>query len=120
MVDLDTFLLYLYVMVDEFCKVALPPEEHPTGRPVSLWRSEVVALAIVGQWACFGSERGFYRYARRHLRGAFPRLPDRSQFSRLQREHRDATAAFGHHLADRLGRAAAPYEALDCSGVPVR
>ena len=120
MVDPDTFLTYLYVIVDEFCKAHLPPEEPPAGRVASLARSEVVTLAVFGQWAGFGSERGFYRYAARHLRGAFPRLPHRSQFNRLLRAHQAAIAAFGHALADRLGRASAPYEALDCSGVPTR
>ena len=29
MVDVDTFLTTLYVMVDDFCKTSLPPETHP-------------------------------------------------------------------------------------------
>jgi hypothetical protein len=29
MVDVDTFLTTLYVMVDDFCKLALSPELHP-------------------------------------------------------------------------------------------
>jgi hypothetical protein len=40
-------------------------------------RSEVVTLAVFGQWSQFESERGFYRYAQRHLRSAFPTLPER-------------------------------------------
>jgi hypothetical protein len=137
MVDPDTFLTYLYVIVDEFCKGCLPPAAPTGGRAGALDRSEVITLAVFGQWGGFGSERGFYRYAarrlrgafprlphrsqfNRRLRGAFPRLPHRSQFNRQQREHQAAIAAFGHHLADRLGRAAAPYEALDCAGVPTR
>lgn len=115
----DTFLTYLYVTVDEFCKGHLPPERQP-GPPAALSRSEVVTLALFGQWAEFASERAFYRYAARRLRGAFPGLPDRSRFNRLMRAHRDAIAALGHHLAERLGAREAPYEALDCSGVPVR
>lgn len=120
MVDPDTFLTYLYVIVDEFCKGHLPPAAPAGGRPAALDRSEVVTLAVFGQWAQFGSERGFYRYAARHLRGAFPRLPHRSQFNRLQREHQAAIAAFSRSLADLLGARAAPYEALDCSGVVTR
>ncbi len=119
MVDPDTFLTVLYVVVDDFCKAHLAPEARP-GPDAALSRSEVVALSVFGQWGVFRSERGFYRYARRRLRGAFPALPDRSQFNRLQRAHRDATAAFFLHLADRLGAAAAPYEALDASAVPTR
>jgi hypothetical protein len=29
MVDIDTFLTTLYVMVDDFCKTSLLCEEHP-------------------------------------------------------------------------------------------
>ena len=74
MVDVDTFLTTLYVMVDDFCKISLPLETH-TGPQAALTRSEVVTLAIFGQWQGFGSERGFYRDAPRHWRAAFPRLP---------------------------------------------
>ena len=49
MVDVDTFLTTLYVMVDDFCKTSLPPESHP-GPQAALSRSEVVTLAIFGQW----------------------------------------------------------------------
>jgi hypothetical protein len=32
MVDIDTFLTILYVMVDDFCKTSLPLEHHPGPR----------------------------------------------------------------------------------------
>lgn len=119
MLDADAFLLHLYVMVDDFCKAHLPPERRP-GPAAALGRAEVVTLALFGQWAAFGSERGFYRYADRRLRAAFPRLPDRAQVNRLLRARRDDVAAFGRHLAAGLGLGEAAYEALDCSAVPVR
>ncbi len=81
MVDVDTFLTTLYVMVDDFCQ-SRPQEQHP-GPKASLSSSEVVTLAIFARWARFGSERDFYRYASTRLSEAFPTLPDRSQFNRL-------------------------------------
>jgi hypothetical protein len=119
MVDLDTFLTTLYVMADTFCKSVLPPEPHPGAAP-SLSPSEVITLALFGQWAHFQSERDFYRYAARHLRPAFPMLPDRSQFNRLLRHHRDAISTFGLHVVDLIQARQRAYEALDCSGVPTR
>src|SRR5215510_8852207 len=71
MVDVDTFLTTLSVRGDDFCKTSLPLERHP-GPQAPLSRSEVVTLALCGQWQGFGSERGLYRYAQRHLRAAFP------------------------------------------------
>ena len=102
MVDVDTFLTTLYVMVDDFCKPSLPPEHHP-GPQAALSRSEVVTLAIFGQWQGFGSERGFYRYAQRHLRAAFPQLPTREQFNRQVRQQHEALVAFFLHLVAALG-----------------
>ena len=93
MVDTDTFLTTLYAMVDDFCKIFLPTEGH-AGPPAALSHSEVVTLAIYGQWQGFGSERGFYRYAQRHLRAAFPQLPTREQFNRQVRQHYAALVAF--------------------------
>lgn len=119
MLDSDTFLTTLYVMTDTFCTINLPPEPHPGPNP-SLTRSEVMTLALFGQWAHFQSERDFYRYAERHLRPAFPSLPNRAQFNRLLRTHRDAISAFAVYLAQRLAARDAAYEALDCSGVPTR
>jgi len=70
----------LYVMVDDFCKANLPAEVHP-GPKASLSRSEVVTLALFGQWGRFASERDFFRYAQQRLRAAFPTLPNRTQFN---------------------------------------
>src|SRR5919109_4808471 len=112
MVDVDTFLTTLYVMVDDFCKASLPPERHP-GPQATLSRSEVVTLAIFGQWQGFGSERGFYRYAQRHLRAAFPQLPTREQYNRQMRQHHAALVAVVRHLVHLLAAQRCLYEALD-------
>jgi hypothetical protein len=119
MVDTDTFLTALYVMVDDFCHACLPPEVHP-GPPASLSRSEVVTLGLFGQWACFPSERAFYRYTRQHLHAAFPTLPHRTQFNRLLRRHQDVIVACFLHLVEILEGRHGLYEALDSSAVPTR
>jgi hypothetical protein len=118
-VDADTFLTTLYVMVDDFGKVHLPAEPRP-GPAAALTRSELLTLALFGQWHGFGSERGFYRYARRHLRAAFPALPAREQFNRQLRRHHGALVACLLHFARLLGTSCAPYEALDTAAVPTR
>jgi hypothetical protein len=118
-VDVDTFLTTLYVMIDDFCKTSLPLETHP-GPHAALTRSEVVTLAIFGQWQGFGSERGFYRYAQRHLRAACPRVPTREQFNRPGRQEHDVLVACFLHLVQLLAAQQCPYEALDSSGIPTR
>ncbi|HSQ57886.1 MAG TPA: transposase [Gemmata sp.] len=119
MIDFETFLTALYVFVEDFCKGRWAPERS-RGAPAGLTRGEVVTLAIAGQWECFGSERGFYRYAQRHLRGAFPGLPDRSQFNRLIRLAQADIAASFSRLAEVLREPADLFEALDGTAAPTR
>jgi hypothetical protein len=119
MLDTDTFLTQLYCTVDDFCQSQLAPEPR-LGHPPSLSRSEVVTLAVFSQWFQFGSERGFYRFARRQLRRAFPHLPDRAQFNRLVRQQRPTLIAFFLDLAASLQPQPASYEALDATAVPTR
>ena len=118
--DQDTFLTTLYVMIDDFCQSHGFNEKHRPGPTASLSCSEVVTLAVFGQWACFPSERAFYRYAVRHLRPAFPTLPEREQFNRLQRSYRDVIVAFALFLVEQMQARVCLYEALDSSGIPTR
>jgi hypothetical protein len=117
--DPETFLTELYVVVDEFCKTQLPADRHP-GRAAGMDRSEVLTLAIASQWARFGSERDFWRYAEARLRPLFPRLPSRPQFNRQVRRHQPALTALALWLAEQLEAATAPYEVLDGTAVPTR
>jgi hypothetical protein len=120
MIDQDTFLTTLYVMVDDFCQSDLEPEKPQPGPQASLSRSEVITLALFGQWVQFKSERAFYRYAEHHLRQAFPQLPDRSQFNRLQRSHRDAITAFALFVVQKLAAHEEAYEVLDSTAAVTR
>jgi hypothetical protein len=118
MVDADTFLTALYVTVDESMKhLPVPVQPGPAAR---LTPSEVVTLALFGQWRQFATERAFYRYAVTHLCRAFPTLPARSQYNRLVRRYHDLIVAVGQQLADLLDGRTSAYEALDGMGVPIR
>jgi hypothetical protein len=118
-VDVDTFLTTLYVMVDDFCQSHPRNERHP-GPDASLSPSEIVTLAIFARWARFTSERDFYRYASTRLIDAFPTLPDRSQFNRLVRHSLGLIEEMALHLAEVMETQRCPYQALDSSAMPVR
>ena len=118
MVDVDTFLTTLYVMVDDFCQTQ-PPKKRP-GPEASLCQSEVITLAIFARWSRFASERDFYRYADGHLRGAFPTLPSRPQFNRLVRLYTQTIEEIAVKLGKMLEDRAHAYQALDSSAMPVR
>ena len=125
MLDIDTFLITLYVTIDDFCSHTLCPEPIRPGRAASLSRSETMTLALFGQLARFQSERAFWRFAKQRLTALFPRLPERTQFNRLEREHlerehQEAILAFFHHLVSCLDGQNGAYEVIDRVGVETR
>lgn len=119
MVDVDTFLMTLDVMVDDFCKTSLPAAAPPGPRG-ALSRREVLTWAIFGPWQGLSRERGFYRYAQGHLRPAFPTLPTREPLNRHLRHHQPALVACVLQLVQLLAAQQCGAEALDRSGVPTR
>jgi hypothetical protein len=120
MIDVDTFITVLYVMVDDFCQSSGRKDWDHAGPPAALSPAEVVTLSIFGPWTQFPSERSFYRYAEQHLRAAFPTLPHRSQFNRLQRQAADLIAAFGLYLVELMGAQNGLFERIDSSGIATR
>ena len=61
--DLDSFLVSLYVLVDDWWKLDHASQPPKTGRPALLSDPEVITLAILAQWPRFRSERDFWRFA---------------------------------------------------------
>lgn len=118
--DLDTFLVTVYCVVDDRwqAQFAQHKPRRPGHRP-ELADSEVLTLMLLAQWHPRRSERAFVRYAARHWRGYFPRLLSQSAFNRRGRDLCGVLCQLGPAIAQaveqRLGPAA--YEVLD--GVPV-
>ena len=98
MLDVDSFLVSLYVLVDHWWKASRSWDTPKPGRPALLGDSEVLTLAILCQWPRFRSERDFWRFASSHLRSYFPKLCSQSQFDRrvraLEPEMRDLQRTF--------------------------
>src|SRR5829696_8359450 len=119
MLEVDTFLTALYVMVDDLCHSHQTERSRP-GPDASLCASEVITLSIFGRWSRFASERDFYRYAEAHLKEAFPTLPDRSQFNRLVRFYAEDIEYIAVKLGQIMEGGEHPYQALDASAMPIR
>jgi hypothetical protein len=116
--DLDSFLVSLYVLVDDWWKLEHASRPPKTGRPALLGDPEVLTLAILAQWPRFRSERDFWRFASWHLRPYFPALCSQSQLNRriraLAPELRLLQRAFSEALTDP----SAVYRVLDTTLVP--
>jgi len=111
--DLDSFLVSLYVLVDDWWKLECSLEAPKTGRPALLSDSEVMTLAIVAQWPRFRSERDFWRFARAHLRSYFPNLCSQSQFNRRVRALEPEMCALQRAFAREIAEPSAVYRVLD-------
>jgi hypothetical protein len=84
-VDLDSFLLSSYVLVDDRWRASHPPAPRRPGRPALLADPEVLTLAILAQRPRFRGERDFWRFADAHLRPYFPKLRTQGQLNRRVR-----------------------------------
>jgi hypothetical protein len=118
-VDLDSFLVSLYVLVDDWWQ-----ERHPScarkkpGRPALLSDPEVITLAILAQWPRFRSERDFWRFAHAHLREYFPNLCSQGQFNRRVRALEPELRALHKALARDLCNPSAVYRVMDTTLIP--
>ena len=118
--DVDTFLTALYTVVDDLYRERLAAAlAHRRGPAPALSDSEVLTLAICAEWGPWDSERGFWRFAHRHLRHLFPRLVDQSEFNRRRRSLYPALAAIQRAVAQRLGADLERERLLDTKPVAV-
>ena len=117
--DLDTFLVALYTIVDDLYKehYAHTKPRRPGRRP-DLSDSEVLTLAICAQWSGT-SERAFVRYVSEHWRDYFPRVLSQSSINRRCRDLAGVMSQMVVEVADRLGAYTACYQALDTVAVPL-
>jgi hypothetical protein len=118
MLDLDSFLVSLYVLVDDWWKLDRASRPQKTGRPALLTDSEVLTLAILAQWPRFRSERDFWRFASSHLRPYFPALCSQSQLNRRVRALEPELRALQLAFAEELSEPSAVYRVMDTTLLP--
>jgi hypothetical protein len=119
MMDLDSFLVSLYVLIDDWWKAGHPSTvPRKPGRPALLSESEVLTLAILAQWPRFRSERDFWRFASSHLRPYFPALCSQSQLNRRIRALEPEMRLLQRSFAEDLTEPSALYRVMDTTLVP--
>jgi hypothetical protein len=118
MLDLDSFLVSLYVLVDDWWKLKHSSEPPRAGRPALLTDPELITLAILAQWPRFRSERDFWRFAQAHLRPYFPNLCSQSQLNRRVRSVEPDLRDFQRAVARTLCGVSEVYHVLDTTLIP--
>lgn len=116
--DLDSFLVSLYVLVDDWWQDAYGGAPRRPGRPALLSDPEVLTLAILAQWPRFRGERDFWRFADVHLRSYFPALCTQGQLNRRVRALEPELCALQQALAEGLTEPTAVYRVMDTTLVP--
>ncbi len=116
--DLDSFVVALYVLVDEWWREHHPPAPRGPGRPTSFSASEVLTLAVLAQWPRFRSERDFYRFADAHLREHFPNLLSHGQLNRRIRALESELKVLQRDLSSMLADGSEAYHVLDTTLIP--
>ena len=114
--DLETLITRVYVVVDDWYKEKIEPHKRQVGRRGRLSDSEVLALAIVGQWRVgvpWQSERGMVRYMQAHGRELFPAMIGRSGFNRRARHIWGVLVRLQQDVAEWLTDEDVIYECVD-------
>jgi hypothetical protein len=117
-VELETMLVSLFVLVDDWWESVHRPSARKLGRPPSLSDPEVLTLAILAQWPRWRGERDFFRFAYAHLRGYFPNLLSHGQLNRRIRALGPELKAFQWNLAATLADGSEVYHVLDTTLIP--
>lgn len=100
--NLETFLVSLFVLVDDWCQTERSAKACKPGRPPLFSDGEVLTLAIFAQWFRWRSERDFWRFAGAYLRSYFPNLLSQSQPNRRIRALEPEMRRLQRHLAKTL------------------
>lgn len=117
--DLDTFLVALYTIVDDLYRQHWAPQKPSRpGRRPELSDSEVLTLVLCAQW--FGpSERAFIRYAANHWRAYFPLLLSQSAYNRRCRHLAGVLVQLVPQVTRELRAYTAAYQTFDTVPVPL-
>lgn len=116
--DLDSFLVSLYVRIDDWWQANHSSTLRRPGRRALLSGSEVLTLAILAQWPRWRSERDFWRFADAHLRCYFTTLCSQSQLNRRIRAPEPGLRALQRVFAKELCEPSVIYRVLDTALIP--
>jgi hypothetical protein len=120
--DLDTFITILYVFVDNwYNREGAALMQRHAGRELQMSDSEVLTVAIAGQWregVPWRSERSLVRYMLTHGRQWFPGMLKRSGFNYRVRQLWAALVRLQQVVAQEMTDAKDLYEVVDCVPLP--
>jgi len=122
-IDLGTFLVIVYSVVDDLYRSKYAPAKpRRRGHKPELSDSEVLTLALLGQWQPGRSESAFVFYVAKHWRGFFPRMLTQGAFNRRVRDLAGVLCRLGPDVAvltSQFLASPAAYDVIDGVQVPL-
>jgi IS5 family transposase len=98
--NLIDYIVNVFVMADDFCKIYYPARKLRTrGTLPKLADSEVITMELVGEYLSLDNDEAIYNYFMRHWKYLFPNLPDRSNFVRQCANLWDVKQRFFEHMS---------------------
>jgi hypothetical protein len=120
MIDMETLLTVMFVIVDDWYIVeGMRYLRGKRGVKPTFSDSEMLTLMLAMDILSYESERRFYKFVKANYHALFPKLVDRSQFNRRARSLRWLVEKLRQHWLAQLGATLATELLLDTKPVPV-
>ena len=120
MLDLETFFIAVYTVVDDIYKEAVAPLIGNRNGPEPRFSdSELITLSLVAEFLGIDSERAFLSFVRKNFSYLFPDLPERSRYNRKRRDLAWATDRVRKVLLHYLGTYSDSCRIIDSIPIPV-
>lgn len=118
-IDLETLLVTVFVMVDDWYQKAVPPRSHLPAVKPQLSDSEILTLALIMDYLPFPGETQFLSFMEANYRCWFPNLLEQSQFNRRLRRLEAKLEALRRSWVKQLGVLEQANFLIDTKPLPV-
>jgi hypothetical protein len=118
--SIEDFIIMVFCLIDDEMKKNLKGQKlRSRGRSPQLIDSEVIAMEVVGEFLGIDCDKSIWEYFCRHWRHFFPKIPDRSNFSRQAANLYGIKHILQNSLAASLGALNEELHLIDGFPIPV-
>lgn len=119
MFDEALFIIAVYCVIDDAYRQLYPQGIRHRGFAPELSDAEALTMAVVGEYLSLERDKALYGYFRKHYRGWFPGLRERTLFVRQLANLWQAEQMIWQHLVKQSGADEAALQIIDTLPIPV-
>ena len=119
--NLKDFVTVTYVIIDDIYHKVTPTRiaNRCNINDSIMSDSEIITISIVGELLTIDSEKAWFGFCKKNMRGLFPRFCDRTRFNRTRRNLHAVIEEIRKELSKLTGYAKQPYRIVDSIPIPV-